>query len=591
MKGKVFLLLFSLPFAGVGVWMGWSIASAVVESVQMQGWQPVQAQLEAAGYETHHGDDSTTYKAYAQYRYTANGQTWRGDRVSLFSGNDNIGSYQQDTGRRLELLLQSDQPVTVYYDPEQPSNSIVDRDLRWAMVGFRGIFFLVFGGVGFGLLIFGLRSREPKDPEDPAYANAPWLVNDSWQTPSIRSSSRTAMWGIWAFAALWNLISAPLPFILVEEVTEKQNYLALVGLLFPAVGLGMLIWAIRRTREWKRFGPTPVEMDPFPGAIGGHVGGTIDLRVPYDAGHRFQLALTSVHHYTSGSGKNRSSREKALWQREMQASAQPGPHGTRLYFRFDVPEGLKESDANASGKSYYAWRLGLTAKLPGTDLNRDYSIPVYATAEQSRDLPERALAEAHNRQDKVDEEDVIGQLNMTHTAAGKRLHLPAGRNAGIAFGGLLFGAAFATAGYFILTVEAKLFMGGIFALIGSLVALGSLYASLNSLTVELDGGRLRSVRRLLGLPIRTREMLVHNISRLSKDSSFQSNSGGKHVMHYSIFAHDSSGNKLTLGEGFKGSGDADAAIRVLSREFGIRVPGPAAAQAVDEDVDFLAADS
>ena len=62
-------------------------------------------------------------------------------------------------------------------------------------------------------------------------------------------------------------------------------------------------------------------------------------------------------------------------------------------------------------------------------------------------------------------------------------------------------------------------------------------------------------------------------------------------MHYSIYAHDTAGNKLTLGEGFKGSGDADAAIRVLSREFGIRVPGPAAVQSVDEDVDFLAADS
>ncbi len=591
MKGKVFLVLFSLPFAGVGVWMGWSIAEAMFESAQMKAWQPVQAQLESAGYETHHGEDSTTYQAYARYRYSANGQTYRGDRVSLFSGNDNIGSYQQDTGRRLQSMWQSGQTVTVYFDPEQPSNSIVDRDLRWGMIGFRSIFFFVFGGVGFGLLVFAIRAQAKKDPEDPAYADAPWLVNDGWQSPSIRSQSRTVMWAIWAFAVLWNLISAPLPFVLVEEVTQKQNYLALIGLLFPAVGIGLLIWAVRRTREWKRFGPTPVSLDPFPGAIGGHVGGSIDLRVPYDASHRFQVSLTSLHHYTSGSGKNRSSREKALWQREMQASAQPGPQGTRLFFRFDVPDGLKESDASESGDSYYAWRLGLTAELPGADLNRDYAIPVYATAEQSQDLPERALAEAHSRQDKVDEADVVGQINLTHTAGGKKLHLPVGRNAGTALVGFLFGAGFTTAGYFIVTAESKLFMGAIFALVGSLVALGSLYAGLNSLTVELNGGRLRSVRRVLGVPIVSREMPVHSISRLSKDSSFQSNAGGKHVMHYSIYAHDTAGNKLTLGEGFKGSGDADAAIRVLSREFGIRVPGPAVAQSVDDDIDFLAADS
>ncbi|MEM9207916.1 MAG: DUF3592 domain-containing protein [Pseudomonadota bacterium] len=591
MKGKLFLILFSLPFAGVGLWMGWSIAGAIVEHVRMQGWQPAQAQLEAAGYETHHGDESTTYKAYARYRYSANGQSFRGERVSIFSGNDNIGSYQQDTGRRLQLLLQNSQPVVVYFDPDQPAESIIDRDLRWGMVGFRSIFFLVFGGVGIGLLIVGLRAPAEKDPDDPTYADAPWLANDDWQTPSIRSRSRMAMWGIWGFAALWNLISAPLPFLIVDEVTNKSNFLALVGLLFPLVGIGMLVWAIRRTLEWKTFGATPVELDPFPGAIGGHVGGHIDLRVPYDATHRFQLSLTSLHHYTSGSGKNRSRREKALWQRDLQASAQPGPLGTRLFFRFDVPEGLNESDARESGDSYFAWRLSLTADLPGTDLNRDYAIPVYATAAQSKDLPELALAEATRRQDRLDEADVVGQINLTHTAGGKRLHLPVGRNAGTAFVGFLIGSAFAAAGYFILTVENQVFMGVVFGLLGTAVAIGSFYAALNSLTVELDGGRLRSVRRLLGVPLSTREMPVHSVSRISKDSSFQANSGGKHVMHYSIYAHDAAGNKLTLGEGFKGSGDADAAIRVLSREFGIRVPGPSAPRSVDGDIDFLAADS
>ena len=38
----------------------------------------------------------------------------------------------------------------------------------------------------------------------------------------------------------WNLVSAPLPFILYDEVVNKQNYIALVGLLFTAVGIGML---------------------------------------------------------------------------------------------------------------------------------------------------------------------------------------------------------------------------------------------------------------------------------------------------------------------------------------------------------------
>ena len=591
MKGKVFLILFALPFAGVGAWMGWSIADAMLESMRMQNWQSTQARLETAGYETHHGDDSTTYQAYATYRYTANGQEYHGDRVGLFSGNDNIGSYQQDTGLRLESLWRNGQPVVIYYDPERPAESIIDRDLRWGMVGFRSIFLFVFGGVGVGLIVFGFLSPKEKDPDDPAYADMPWLANDDWQTSSVRSQSRTAMWGVWAFAALWNLVSAPLPFLLVEEVTVKENYLALIGLLFPLVGIALLTWAIRRSREWTRFGPTPVHLDPFPGAIGGHVGGTIDLKLPFDPAHRFHVSLTNLHHYTSGSGKNRSSREKALWQRDAQAAAQPGPEGTRLVFRFDVPDGLDEADARQSGDSYHAWRLGLTAELPGADLNRDFSIPVYRTGARSQSLPERALADAESRQDQLDEADALGLMNMTHTATGKRLHLPAGRNGGTAALGFLFGAGFAAAGYFILTVEQQLFMGAVFGLLGSLVGLGSLYAGLNSLTVDMDGGKIRSVRRVLGVPVSIGEMPAHSVSSLSKDSSFQSNSGGKHVMHYTVYALDSAGKKVTLGEGFRGAGDADAAIRVLSREFGLRVPGPTAVGSAATDIDYLAADS
>lgn len=591
MKGKVFLILFALPFAGVGAWMGWSIADAMLESMRMQSWQSTQARLEKAGYETHHGDDSTTYQAYATYRYTANGQEYQGDRVGLFSGNDNIGSYQQDTGLRLESLWRNGQPVVIYYDPERPADSIIDRDLRWGMIGFRSIFLFVFGGVGVGLIVFSFLSPKEKDPDDPAYADAPWLANDDWQTSSVRSQSRTAMWGVWAFAAFWNLVSAPLPFLLVEEVTVKENYLALIGLLFPLVGIGLLTWAIRRSREWTRFGPTPVRLDPFPGAIGGHVGGTIDLKLPFDPAHRFHVSLTNLHHYTSGSGKNRSSREKALWQRDAQAAAQPGPEGTRLVFRFDVPDGLDEADARQSGDSYHAWRLGLTAELPGADLNRDFSIPVYRTGARSQSLPERALADADSRQDQLDEADALGLMNLTHTPTGKRLHLPAGRNGGMAALGFLFGAGFAAAGYFILTAEQQLFMGAVFGLLGSLVGLGSLYAGLNSLTVDLDGGKIRSVRRVLGVPVSIGEMPAHSVSSLSKDSSFQSNSGGKHVMHYTVYAHDSAGKRVTLGEGFRGAGDADAAIRVLSREFGLRVPGPTAVGSTATDIDYLAADS
>ena len=255
MKGRILISLFALPFFGVGVWMLWSVSSTFYDAWQMQNWALVEARLITAGYETHSGDDSDTYEAYARYTYSYGGGIYTGDRVGIASGGDNIGDYQTDTGNALSALLARSQPVTVRVNPENPSQSIIDPTVRWGLLGFKSIFLFVFGGVGLGLLIFTWRARKEKDASLAQYQDAPWLINDAWQTPTIRSSSKATMWAAWAFAAFWNLISSVTPFLAYREVTENQNYLALIALLFPLVGIGLITWAVRRTLEWRRFGP------------------------------------------------------------------------------------------------------------------------------------------------------------------------------------------------------------------------------------------------------------------------------------------------------------------------------------------------
>lgn len=91
-KGRLLLTLFALPFAGVGTWAGYSIASDLHDAWRMQGWAATTASLVDAGYTSHQGDDSTTYEAYARYSYEVNGRRYEGSRVGLSSGSDNIGS-------------------------------------------------------------------------------------------------------------------------------------------------------------------------------------------------------------------------------------------------------------------------------------------------------------------------------------------------------------------------------------------------------------------------------------------------------------------------------------------------------------------
>jgi hypothetical protein len=569
MRGKIFVILFALPFAGVGAWMGYSIAANLTDAWQMRQWVPVQGTLQKAGYETHSGDDSYTYKAYADYSYEFAGQRYTSDRVAIAGGADNIGDYQQDMGRYLSGIHNRRQSVVVYVDPDNPSDAIIDRSVRWGLIGFKSIFLFTFGGVGLGLIIFVFRSPEEKDPSDPQYRDAPWLANDKWQTAVIKSNSKTAMWAGWAFAAFWNLVSAPLPFVIYTEVTEKNNLPALLGLMFPLVGIGLISWAVIRTLEWNRFGPAPVTLDPFPGSIGGHVGGTIDVNLQYDANVQFSLTLTSLHSYISGSGKDRSRKESPEWQDTQVAHVTSGAKGSRLSFRFSVPDNLQESAADQSEESYYLWRLNLKAELPGVDLDRDYEIPVYATGANSRDLSEFSIKEARTAQSKIDIKAIEKLVNLSYEAGGRAMRFPMGRNLLGGFSGLIFGAIFTGVGWYLIKYEGHPIMGGVFGLMGLLIVLSAFYMVLNSLEVSQEGSDIRTVRRILGIPVKRGQMRRADFIKFKKKASSKTQSGKQHTIYYTISAVDRNGEKLVVGEGFKGASQADAAADFVAEMFGL----------------------
>ncbi|MDH3748947.1 MAG: DUF3592 domain-containing protein [Gammaproteobacteria bacterium] len=569
MKGRIFGTLFALPFFSVGVWMLWSIGATFHSAWQMSAWTPTDARLTTAGYETHRGDDSFTYEAYARYTYSYFGQTFTGDRVSLASGGDNIGDYQQDLGSRLSAAMRRGDTITVWVNPDNPTQSIIDRSIRWGLLGFKSIFLFVFGGVGLGLLIIIWRAPDEKDKTLPQYQQSPWLLNDKWQSASLRSDSKAAMLGAWFFAGIWCLISAPLPFVMYDEIVDKQNYLALVAVLFPIVGIGLLIWAIRRTREWRRFGATPLVLDPFPGSIGGHVGGTIDTNLRFESSNKFMLTLTSLQSYVSGSGDSRSKREKALWQDERLAHIESSPAGTRLTFRFDVPAGLKESDAEQAGDSYHLWRLNVRASLPNADLDREFTLPVYATATESKHIAERSAASSRAEQDAIYDQAVRDIVRIQFDGVTKTLIYPMGRNLLSNLAGFFVGSVFAAAGWFMIFKEGMTIFGGVFGSVGVLIAITAFYLMLKSLEIRQQGNSIVAIRRWIGIPIRKREMRRSDFSRFEKDSNMQTQSGGKHVMYFKVRGIDRQGNDLILGEGFRGESGADAAIRFLSRELGL----------------------
>lgn len=95
--------------------------------------------------------------------------------------------------------------------------------------------------------------------------------------------------------------------------------------------------------------------------------------------------------------------------------------------------------------------------------------------------------------------------------------------------GTVVGGLFAAIGWFLMFSEGHLLFGGIFAAIGWLVVLGSLYSMLNSLQVVSGPEYLRTVRRILGIPVRRQQIWRSDFVRFSKGSASVTQMGDKHI--------------------------------------------------------------
>ncbi|MES9993881.1 MAG: DUF3592 domain-containing protein [Candidatus Thiodiazotropha sp.] len=563
------LAIFGLPFFAIGVFFVFKTALSVLDAMQMASWQQTHGTLISAELSHHRSDDTTTYQAKAQYNYQVDGVEYSGDRVAINGGSDNIGDFQQQLGRKLKRLHRTQQPVPVYYNPTNPNEAVINRDLRWGMVGFNAIFIVLFGGAGLGLIIFGLRGKRVIDT--PEAAEKPWLARPEWADNRILSGARVGMYTFWGFTVFWNALSIPAAFA-VPEVWRKEGALALLVLLFPLIGMGLLYWTVKKTLEWRRFGYTPLTLDPFPGAIGGDVGGEIEVDIPYAMGLVCEVTLSSLYSYESGSGKNRSRSEDVKWQDSGYAQVERSVRGIRLSFRFSVPEGLNPSEEETG--NYHLWRLTIKLEQPGIDLDRSYTIPVYATGEKSRF---QHLDSGRESPQGMPELSAEMALPLHRNGTLQELYYPMLRQPLFSTLFTVIGGVFAIAGVVLWGKAAQegmplYFLGGIFTFLGSITALAGLYTALNSLYVAWDGRQLVTIRRLLGITVRWRNARYDELQEIElKKGSTSTQSGNSHKINYHVIAHTKKG-KIVLAENLDSHTKAKLVTAFFRDQFKLQEP-------------------
>lgn len=390
--GSGCLALFALPFAAVGVGMGWWLFSTLAKCHAATSWAETPARILEVNLRSSRGSKSTTYKCEARYAYVYDGRAYESDRVSFYGGSDNIGSFQRDIYEEISRHRSGGSDVEAtyrcYVNPADPREAVLFRGVRAGMAAFQSVFVLAFGGVGFGLLVGALtggRTERRRRELEQAHPGEPWKWREDWAAGVIRADTRGTVF-IACFAVFWNVVSVPLSWMAVTQALKTQHYAALLILLFPLIGALLAWWAVHSVLVTMRFGKAVLRLGAVPGVTGGKLAGIVQLPERLRPEDGFHVTLKCTRTVTTGSGKNRSTQQVVLWEasQDIASDASRNLVQSAIPVLFAIPYDQPSTDPHATAP--VNWRLEVSATNPGVDLSVTFKVPVFATAESRPDF-------------------------------------------------------------------------------------------------------------------------------------------------------------------------------------------------------------
>ena len=397
---------------------------------------------------------------------------------------------------------------------------------NWEVIKALGISGLVAKGIGFGLRFLGLRAR--KEAREKAlraeHPDAPWMWKEAWVSGRIPCSSKSTMLTAWGLFLFMNLVSLSL-FFGVREELEKENYLALLGLVFPLFGAGCFVWAVRATLRWHKFGSSVFEMEAVPGVLGGKMSGVLRTRTYLEPEDGFHVSLTSIRRTVRDRGDSRTVHEDILWREEItidKDAERPAGDGSSIPIEFDVPFSCRETDGRDSDNAII-WRLEVTAKVSGVDYKSIFEVPVFKTAESTADTAQASHRGFSAHEDR-DYEELCREAGIdVHrtSSGGLEIVYAAARNLSAAFGVTTFTLLWTGGLWLQIHLEAPFIFPLLTGLFEALMVIVSLELWLGRSTVRVDATGVSVRGTLLGIG-RTKFASADKIESVDTEISMRS---------------------------------------------------------------------
>ena len=441
---------------------------------------------------------------------------------------------------------------------------------NWTEALFFGLFGLTFGGVGFGGIaaaLVGRRKLKEQAALEAAHPASPWLWRPDWASGRIVDSSRATMFTAWVFAAFWNLISIPTGFLGVRAAIQEEKPEALLALLFPLVGIGLVVWAARATLRYRKYGVSRLELSTVPGVIGRTLTGMVRAPARMQPAGGFQVTLSCVRRVTTRSGKNSSTSETIVWQDERLVPGEPSRTAaameTHIPVAFRLPaDAVACDDGNPNNR--VLWRLQLSGEVPGVDYAAQFEVPVFRTSATGQPLsPEEERITQDPLAGASYQQPADSRIVVTSNRRGTEILFPAARNPGAATSVTFFLLIWLICIGLQLYFRAPMVFPIITGLVGILILISALDLWLGVSRVAVDAGTLTWATGYL-VPGRERTLHKSDIADVLATIGMQAGT----TVYYDVSVVKENGKKVKVGRSVRDKREAEWLARRIREGLG-----------------------
>ena len=531
-----------MPFLGVGIGTGFFSVRSLVRAQAMLSWQETPATVLACDLKSESDSDGgTTYRVTATYAYEVNGTHYTGNRVSLHSGADNIGSFHHRIYAALSDCKNRKRPTTCWVNPRNPSEAVLIRKPRPEMIIFFQLFMLGFGAAGVAVMMAGATMLLKR-------------VRSGATDGLIRMRGASLHRIMTAVALLWNGYAGWLLWTLRRVLAPDP----VPWYFWSIVGIGAILAVIAGYQfgRFRKFGVSIFALSPSPGVVGGPVTGTVRIPAKVEAPDGFEVSLQCLHRYTTQSGGESSTNTVVCWEdaRHAVVGLDYGEE-TVVNVRFAVP--FDQPETTADGGDGYAWRLTVAAKAPGIDYKAVFDVPVMKTAQSSPGYSAAQMFDPTARRESVS--DMAKRLSLRlelRPDGGFELVCPAARTLGMLAFLLPFTAVWSGVCYVLwFEAHAPLLFPVVFSFFDAVLLLIVFNILLVSRGILFDRSRRECVvwTRLLGIKVLERKVPFDEVLEFRSERS--GNSGS--TVFYRITLKRQTGGPLTVIGNLESRADAE----------------------------------